>query len=247
AGARDVVADRSDGGEVVARVRSALEMLAMGHMLSDASVVLEERVRERTRELQEARSEVLERLVVAAEFRDDDTRDHTRRVGETGALLAAAAGLDAGEVETIRLAAPLHDIGKIGVADAVLLKRGALTDDEFSAIRIHPVIGARILWGTRAPVLKTAGEIALCHHERWDGRGYPAGFAGEDIPLSARITAVADVFDALTHDRPYRTAWPVERALEELRTGAATQLDPRLAALFDEIIRAGALETITWS
>ncbi|HVL91595.1 MAG TPA: HD domain-containing phosphohydrolase [Actinomycetota bacterium] len=247
AGARDTIADPSDRATLVARVRASLELVALRRLLTDTGALLEEKVRMRTRELEDARREVLDRLVRAAEYRDDDTAEHTRRVGETSALLAAAAGLDAGECETIRLAAPLHDIGKIGVPDSTLLKPGPLEADEFERIRAHTVIGGRILWGSHAVVLKAAQEIALFHHERWDGAGYPAGFAGEDIPLSARIVAIADVFDALTHERPYKKRWTVEQSLAEIERLAGNHLDPTLAAAFVTLIRQGALETIEWS
>lgn len=247
AGARDVVADPGDAGVLGARARTLLEATALRRLLTDAGALLEERVRERTRELEEARLEILDRLVRAAEYRDDDTRDHTRRVGEASALLAAHAGLGREEVLQIRLAAPLHDVGKIGVSDAILLKAGPLSEEEFDEIRTHPVIGGRILWGTRAPVLKIAQEIALFHHERWDGSGYPAGLQADEIPLPARIVCVADVFDALTHDRPYKKRWPVDRALAEISAMGGTHLDPALAAAFVEVARAGALDAVEWT
>lgn len=247
AGARDTIADPSDHPTLVARVRAALEVVALRRLLTDTGALLEEHVRQRTRELEDARRELLDRLVRAAEYRDDDTADHTRRVGETSALLAAAFGLDTDECETIRLAAPLHDIGKIGVPDSTLLKPGPLDDAEFERIRAHTVIGGRILWGSHAAVLKAAQEIALFHHERWDGAGYPAGFAGEEIPLSARIVAVTDVFDALTHERPYKKRWPVDQSLAEIERLAGNHLDPSLAIPFVELVRGGALETIKWS
>jgi len=247
AGARDTIADPADRATLIARVHGALEAVALRRLLTDTGALLEEQVRQRTGELEDARREVLDRLVRAAEYRDDDTAAHTRRVGETSGLLAEAAGLAAGECETIRLAAPLHDIGKIGIPDATLLKPGPLDESEFARVRAHTVIGGRILWGSHAAVLKAAQEIALFHHERWDGAGYPAGFAGEDIPLSARIVAVTDVFDALTHERPYKKRWPVERSLAEIERLAGNHLDPALAAAFASLVGDGALERIQWS
>lgn len=246
AGARDVITDPKETAVLVARVRVALETVALRRLLTDTGALLEQKVRMRTAELESARREVLDRLVRAAEYRDDDTARHTERVGDTSGLLAAAIGLDDDEIDTLRLAAPLHDIGKIGVPDSTLLKPGPLDESEFERIRAHTVIGGRILWGSHAVVLKAAQEIALFHHERWDGAGYPAGFAGEEIPLSARIVAVTDVFDALTHERPYKKRWSVEQSLDEIERLAGNHLDPALATAFVALVRGGALETIKW-
>ena len=166
----------------------------------------EAQVRARTRELEESQLEVVTRLAVAAEYRDDVTGEHTRRVGRNAAALAYALGWLEEEVQLIYSAARLHDVGKIGISDTVLLKPGKLTEEEFHHIRTHTTIGARILSSGRSKLLQMAEEIALCHHERWDGTGYPLGIGGSDIPQSARIVAVADVLDALTHARPYKEA-----------------------------------------
>lgn len=247
AGARDVILEAGEAALVRVRVTTLVEMITMRRMLTDSNLLLEHRVRERTLDLESTRKEMLDLLVVAAEWRDDDTRDHTRRVGETSAMLAAHTGQSTDFVDMIRLAAPLHDIGKIGIPDAILLKPARLDEAEFDQIRGHSVIGARILWGAQAPVLKVAGQIALCHHERWDGTGYPLRFKGTEIPLPARIVAVTDVFDALTHERPYKHAWPVDRALDELRLMRETHLDPALIDGFLEIVQAGNLEKIGWT
>ncbi|CAA9361433.1 MAG: Response regulator, partial [uncultured Gemmatimonadaceae bacterium] len=189
-------------------------------------------LRESESGLRAAQAEVLERLAQAAEVRDDDTGLHTRRVGELSARIAAALGLPEAEVALVRQAAPLHDVGKIGVPDAVLLKPGPLTPEEFAVIQAHTTLGARILSGSGAPLTRLAEAIAHAHHERWDGGGYPRGLAGEAIPLAARIVAVADVYDALTSDRPYRAAWPVERVVAHIRAGAGTHFDPAVVAAF---------------
>ena len=186
-----------------------------------------------------AQAETLERLAQAAEVRDDDTGLHTRRVGELSAQLAEALGLSAAEVALVRQAAPLHDVGKIGVPDAVLLKPGRLTAAEFALIQEHAALGARILAGSAAPLTRLAETIAHAHHERWDGGGYPRGLAGEAIPLAARIVAVADVYDALTNARPYRDAWPVDAVVDHIRSRAGTHFDPAVVAAFVRL-HAGA-------
>jgi putative two-component system response regulator len=189
-------------------------------------------VDERTRELEDARSKTLRRLALAGEFRDDDTYQHTERVGETSAAIAAKLGLDPAEVKCLLDAAPLHDLGKIAIPDHILMKPGRLTEEEFETMKTHTTLGARLLTGSGSPVLQMGTLIAETHHERWDGNGYPHGTAGDTIPLVGRIVAVADVFDALTHERPYKPAWPVEKALAEIQTGAGTQFDPAVVTAF---------------
>ena len=183
-------------------------------------------------ELEQARLEVVERLARAAEFRDDDTGRHLRRVGELSALLAARIGLAPGEVELLHRAAPLHDVGKIGIPDAILRKPGPLDPAEEEVMRRHPLLGARILEGGCTPLIRVAEAIALSHHERWDGRGYPWRVAGEEIPLPARIVSLVDFYDALTHDRPYRRAWEPARVLELIREESGTRFDPEVARVF---------------
>lgn len=200
--------------------------------LQNQSDMLERTVRERTEALEQARLETLHRLALAAEYRDDDTHQHTERVGRTAALVAHELGLPAESVALIRRAAPLHDIGKVGISDEILLKPGKLTAEEFVAMQKHAEIGAKILGGGKFAVLSLARRIALTHHERWDGTGYPHGRAGEAIPLSGRIAAVADVFDALTHDRPYKRAWSVPEAVAEIERTAGEHFDPRVVEAF---------------
>lgn len=232
AGAHDFLTKPFDAFDVALRATNLLRIRQLNTRLSIHRTELEQRVRQRTSELEAARVELLERLARAAEFRDDDTAQHTFRVGTSAAALARAAGLAHEDVESLRAAAPLHDIGKIGVSDAVLLKPGRLTEDEFAHIKTHAELGARILSGSSYPLLQVAEQIALAHHERFDGTGYPYGLAGEGIPLVARIVALADVFDALTHERPYKQAWPIEKAVEEMRRGRGTHFDPELLDLF---------------
>jgi putative two-component system response regulator len=197
--------------------------------------LLEAKVRERTRELEAAQIEIIERLARAAEFRDDNTGQHTERVGQMAALLARELGLPDAQVSLIRRAAPLHDVGKIGIPDSILLKLGKLTAAEFELVKTHTTIGARILSGSRFPLLRLAEEIAFSHHEQWDGRGY-AGLVGDTIPLAGRIVTVADVFDALTQKRPYKAAWPVEEAVAEIARQRGRQFDPQVVDAFLRVI-----------
>jgi putative two-component system response regulator len=231
-GATDFLIKPFDPIEVVLRVRNILATRALHLMLQYQNRRLENRVAARTRELEQAQLEGLERLAVAAEFRDDTTGRHTIRVATLAATLAEALHLPAANVDLIRKAAPLHDVGKIGVPDQILLKPGALSLDEAQVMRTHATIGARILGGGRSMLMQMAERIARSHHERWDGTGYPDHLAGEAIPLEARVIAVADSFDALTHTRPYRTALPLERAREEIVAYQGRYYDPTVVEAF---------------
>jgi PAS domain S-box-containing protein/putative nucleotidyltransferase with HDIG domain len=222
-------------GRIYATARDITIQKRAEEALQSQSDQLERTIRRRTRALEEARLETLRRLALAAEFRDEGTHEHTERVGRTAALLGRRLGLPDEAVALLRRAAPLHDIGKVGVPDAILLKPGKLNAEELEAMREHTVIGARILAEGKFPVLRLAAEIALTHHERCDGAGYPHGTAGEAIPMSGRIVAVADVFDALTHDRPYKKAWSVEAAVAEIRGLAGTQFDRRVVEAFEAL------------
>jgi putative two-component system response regulator len=224
-GARDFLTKPLDEIEVLLRIKNLLEN-RFHHIL------LEKRVQERTQDLEKSQMEVLQRLALAAEYRDDDTRLHTRRVGQIARHIALALGWSAEQADLIFRASPLHDVGKIGIADAILLKPGKLTEEESTVMKQHTLIGGKILSESDSSWLQLAEEIALTHHERWDGTGYPAGLAGEDIPLVGRIVAVADVFDALTHERPYKHAWSTEEALAEIKKQSGRQFDPHVVEAF---------------
>ena len=231
-GAKDFVAKPFDAPEVVLRINNLLETRHLHLVLQKQNATLEATVQERTRALEEAQAEVLERLATAGEFRDDDTGGHTQRVGERAGRLARSLGLPTAQVELISLAAPLHDVGKIGIPDSILLKPGKLTPEEFAVMQSHTTLGAAILAGGRTALVRMAERIARSHHERWDGAGYPDGLTGEAIPLEARLVAVADVYDALTSDRPYRLAWPLDRVVAHIREGSGRHFDPSVVAAF---------------
>jgi putative two-component system response regulator len=224
-GAKDFLTKPFDATEVILRIENLLETRQLHLSLQENNATLEAKVRERTQELEATKLEILDRLARAAEFRDDNTGQHTRRVGEGAAVVARAVGLDANQIELIRRAAPLHDVGKIGIPDGILLKPGNLSPGEFEIMKTHTTIGAEILSGSRFPLMALAAQIALCHHERMDGAGYPRGLRGEEIPQPSRIVSVVDAFDTITHDRPYRKALSSAKAWEILWAGAGAQWD----------------------
>ena len=223
AGATDFLTKPFDTTEVGLRVRNHLETRRI-HLRLDGQ----------RRELEGCHLQSLKRL--HDEFRDE-TDDHTERVGRTSALLARAAGVTDDLAELIEKAAPLHDLGKVGVPDSGLLKPGKLSAEEFELVRTHTTIGAQIIGETTSEVLTVARVIAETHHERWNGLGYPYGLEGEAIPLPGRVVAVCDVFDALTHERPYKRAWTVDEAVQELVTESGRFFDPELVDLFiDQVL-----------
>jgi putative two-component system response regulator len=228
AGASDFLNKPFDPSEVVLRVRNLVLTRLLQVELHEQNRQLEQRVRERTRDLEEARAELVDRLALAAEYRDDATGEHPQRVGRVAALIARELGLPDDTVDLIRRAAPLHDVGNLGIPDSILLKQESLTPVEFEAMKLHVAIGSEILGRSRSRLLQMSEEIARTHHERWDGSGYPAGLRGEAIPITGRIVAVADAFDRLTHKRPYRGGRSQEEAAAELRQASGREFDPQV-------------------
>ena len=234
-GAKDFLVKPFDTAEVVLRIQNLLETRFL-------YVSLDTRVRERTADLEQSQYEILERLARAAEIRDDDTGRHTQRVGELSGKLAAAAGLPARIVDLIRHAAPLHDVGKIGIPDEILRKPGNLTRNEMAVMRTHTTIGAQILSGGQSELVSMAERIALGHHEWWNGTGYPHEVAGADIPIESRIVGLADFIDALSHRRPYRDAWSMEKVLDEAKKRSGTHFDPNLV---EKLIASAAYRRVS--
>lgn len=226
AGAYGYVIKPFDRNELVISVVNALERRRLTILSADHQHQLEEEVRQRTEQLRLREEEIALRLVSAAEHRDAETGAHIRRIGQYSEILAAARGWSPRDAEDMRLAAPMHDVGKIGIPDHILLKPGPLTSEEFSVIESHTTMGGAILNDSHVPLLQLACEIALTHHERWDGAGYPRGLASHQIPEAGRIVAVADVYDALVHSRIYRPALPEEQALHLMSGARGRHFDP---------------------
>jgi putative two-component system response regulator len=231
AGATDFLLKPIDTFEVTLRVRNLLRLRKLHRELIQQTTLLELRVAERTAELAASQREILQRLALASEYRDDMTGRHTERVGALSVRIAGQLLLPADQIEIIRFATPLHDIGKIAIPDHILLKPGPLTPKEYDEIKLHVMVGASILSGGTSPILQMAEQVALTHHERWDGSGY-LGLAKLEIPHAARIVAVADVFDALISVRPYKSAWPVDKAVAEIVGLSGVHFDPEVIAAF---------------
>ncbi len=222
--------------EILINVYSALERRRLSLESLAYEKELEEKVEERTREMREREEEIAFRLVAAAEYRDDETGAHIQRVGLFSEALASRLGWDQEQTYLIKRAAPMHDIGKIGIPDNILRKPARLDAKEFEIIKQHTIIGHEILGGSEIPLLNMAAEIALYHHEKWDGTGYPQRLKGDRIPQSARLVAVVDVFDALMNDRIYRPALPEEKTLEIMREGNGSHFDPEIFEAFIAIL-----------
>lgn len=221
-----------DKNEFIINVANALERRRHSLISKNYEKELEQEVRSRTELIRKREEEIASRLVWAAEYRDDDTGQHIKRIGLFSATLAEGIGWSTNQVDDIKLAAPMHDVGKIGISDNILLKPGSLSPKEFEIVKKHTTIGASILGGSNIPILELACNIALSHHEKWDGSGYPEGLAGKDIPESARIVAIADVYDALVYDRVYRPAFSEEQALIIMKEGVGKHFDKHLFQCF---------------
>jgi two-component system response regulator RpfG len=241
AGITDFLTKPVDARECLARCRNLLTLRRQQLALEDRRRLLEHMVEDATHEVREREKETLLRLARAGEFRDEETGYHLIRMARYSRLIADALGLNHDEAETVELAAPLHDIGKIGIPDQILLKRAKLDAAEWQVMQRHPVIGHEILKGSASKYVRMGALIALGHHEKYDGSGYPNGLVGDHIPLCARIVAVADVYDALTSVRPYKSAWSSDEALQYVASQAGRHLDPRLvegfAALKREVLQ----------
>lgn len=235
-GVMDFVTKPFDNIEVLNRIRNILQVRILNRQISNQNQLLEEKVRQRTEELELTQLEIVRRLGRAAEYRDNETGYHIIRMSKFSQLIGLAAGMDEARAELLLNAAPMHDIGKIGIPDHILLKPGKLDRDEWEVMKTHAEIGAKILSGHHSKLLKMASDIAMNHHEKWDGSGYPKGLKGEDIPLVGRIVAIADVFDALTSERPYKKAWPVEDAIAEINRCSGNHFDPVLVEHFNKVL-----------
>ena len=247
AGCDDFISKPVDKLELLARVHSLLKVKAYNGLMLNYRTELESEVTARTEQLKQALQRIktasldtIYRLSMASEYRDEETGAHIKRVSRYSAAIARKMGMDENTIETILYAAPMHDLGKIGIPDQILMKRGKLDPAEWKIIKFHTVIGAKILHGAEAEFIKLGEVIALSHHEKWDGSGYPNGEKGQQIPIAGRIVAIADVFDALTSKRPYKEAFPTEVSLAIVKQGRGTHFDPDVADAFfgiqDEII-----------
>jgi len=234
--ALDYVVKPFDTRELLARIRNLLEVRRAQTYMRHQNQLLEREVHKRTQELLESRLQVVRRLGRAAEYRDNETGLHIIRMSKFAELIARASGMSEVQCELLLNAAPMHDIGKIGIPDHILQKPGKLSADEWKIMQTHSQIGADILQGDESILLRNAQEICLSHHEKWDGSGYPNGLEGEAIPLMARITALADVFDALTSVRPYKKAWEVADALSLISSESGKHFDPRLTGYFMSVV-----------
>ncbi|MBE9516823.1 MAG: response regulator [Proteobacteria bacterium] len=235
-GAIDFVTKPFDHIEVLNRIRNILQVRLLNQQISNQNQLLEKKVKQRTHELEATQLEIVRRLGRAAEYRDNETGYHIIRMSKFSQLIGLAAGMSAAEAELLLNASPMHDIGKIGIPDSILLKPGKLDKEEWQTMMTHAEIGAEILSGHHSELLRMASDIAMTHHEKWDGGGYPRGLCGENIPLVGRIVAIADVFDALTSERPYKKAWPVDEAVAEINRSSGSHFDPQLVKIFNQVL-----------
>ena len=231
-GANDFLIKPIDKIEFLARTKNMLALRRSQRFLEDRASWLDSEVEKATAEIRARERETILRLSKAADSRDPETGAHIIRMANYSRIIASELGLSEEDQQLLLEAAPMHDIGKVGIPDHILLKPGKLTDDEFTVMKKHTTLGYDILAGSQSEMLNAGAVIALAHHEKFDGTGYPKGLIGEDIPLFARIVAVADVFDALTSERPYKAAWETEKAIAFLKDGAGKHFDPRCVNAF---------------
>ena len=236
AGAKDFVNKPFIMEEMLARINNLLEVRMLHNSLHNEKRSLETQVVESSEELRQYQVEIIHRLARAAEYRDNETGMHVIRISKLCERLAQGHGLNDHECHLIRHASPMHDIGKIGIPDQILLKAGKLSAKEWSIMKTHADIGALILSGSESEFLQMAEIIAGSHHERWDGNGYPRGLKGEEIPLVSRIVTVCDVFDALTSDRPYKQAWTIEDTVDEMEKQRGKLFDPNVLQTFMDLL-----------
>ncbi len=240
-GARDYITKPFDSRELLIRVENMLAVQFAHRIKHNQNQVLEEALSTKRQELQKTRIQIISRLARAAEFKDEDTGDHIIRMSSVSAMLAKALGFIDEECDLILNASPMHDVGKLGIPDKILLKPGKLDKDEWEVMKTHTTIGAELLSGDSSELLNTASTIALMHHEKWDGSGYPQGLSENSIHPFARIVAIADVFDALTSVRPYKKAWPIQEAREYIDQNSGKHFDPEIVKVFcnnfDQIIK----------
>ncbi len=235
-GAKDFLTKPFDQLEILQRIQNILEVRLLYKQVKQQNQELEARVKQRTLQLENSRLEIIRRLGMAAEYKDNETGNHVLRMSKFAELLAKAAGFSDDYAEKIQYAAPMHDIGKIGIPDRVLLKPGKLDEEEWAIMQTHVDIGAKILSESDSEIMIMARNIALTHHEKWDGSGYPNGLSGENIPIEGRICALCDVFDALTSERPYKQAWSIEKAVAWIKEESGRHFDPELVGLFITIL-----------
>ena len=236
AGAKDFVNKPFIMEEMLARINNLLEVRMLHNSMHNEKKFLETKVEKNSHELLQYQVDIIHHLARAAEYRDNETGMHVIRMSKLCERVAQGAGLSDQECYLIRHASPMHDIGKIGIPDHILLKPGKLTREEWAVMKTHSEIGALILSGSESEFLQMAEVIAGTHHERWDGTGYPKGLKGEEIPIASRIVTVCDVFDALTSDRPYKKAWSVEDAVSEMESQRGKLFDPRILDVFLQLL-----------
>lgn len=235
-GANDFVTKPFQTDEIISRVYNLLELHCAKTSLIQLNKELEQRVEQRTADFITSQKEALRSLGAAAEYRDMDTASHTIRVGWYSRILGEKIGIAGNELDILFQASPMHDIGKVGIPDSILLKQGKLSPEEWATMQSHSEIGARILENHTSPLMLAAKEIALCHHEKWDGSGYPNNLQGNDIPINARLVIIADIFDALTIERPYKKAWPIDKAVDYIKSESGNFFEPELIKIFNDVL-----------